>query len=149
YAFRADGPYDPASGMWFDPSKMLMDPYALTIDRPYSYDARLAAPRSMGLDTAPLMPKAIVTSLPPATPSSARFTPGGLIYEINVRGFTMLHPEIPPELRGTVAALAHPAIIGHLRRLGVSAVELMPVTAWIDESHLPPLGLRNAWGYNP
>lgn len=71
------------------------------------------------------------------------------MYEVNVRGFTMLHPDVPQALRGTVAALAHPAIVAHLRRLKVSAVELMPVTAWIDERHLPPLGLRNAWGYNP
>jgi glycogen operon protein len=75
--------------------------------------------------------------------------PGGLIYELNVRGFTLNHPAIPPALRGTIAALAHPAIIAHLSKLRVSAVELMPVVAWIDERHLPPLGLRNAWGYNP
>ncbi|RUU57135.1 glycogen debranching enzyme GlgX, partial [Mesorhizobium sp. M7A.T.Ca.TU.009.01.1.1] len=76
------------------------------------------------------------------------FQPGGLIYEVPVRAFTMLHPDIP-EMRGTVAALAHPAVIEHLKKLGVGAVELMPVTASIDERHLPPLGLRNAWGYNP
>ncbi|MGU3314426.1 glycogen debranching protein [Sphingomonas sp. M6A6_1c] len=77
------------------------------------------------------------------------FTPGGLIYELNVRGFTMLHPEVPEAQRGTIAALAHPAVIEHLQRLRVSAIELMPIVAWIDERHLPPLGLRNAWGYNP
>jgi len=78
-----------------------------------------------------------------------RFTPGGLIYEVNVRGLTLLHPDVPKHLRGTVAALADPAIIGHLKKLHVSAVELMPIVAWIDERHLPPLGLRNFWGYNP
>ena len=77
------------------------------------------------------------------------FARGGLIYEINVRGFSMLHPDIAPAERGTLAALRHPAVIAHLQALGVSAVELMPVTAWIDERHLPPLGLANAWGYNP
>jgi glycogen operon protein len=77
------------------------------------------------------------------------FTPGGLIYEVNVRAFTKLHPDIPKGVRGTIAALRHSAIIDHLQKLGVSAVELMPVTAWIDERHLPPLGLTNAWGYNP
>jgi glycogen operon protein len=61
----------------------------------------------------------------------------------------MLHPDVPERQRGTVAALAHPAIIAHLKKLHVSAVELMPITAWIDERHLPPLGLSNAWGYNP
>ncbi|MFK5057944.1 glycogen debranching enzyme, partial [Klebsiella pneumoniae] len=72
-----------------------------------------------------------------------------LVYEVNVRAFTMLHPDVPPGQRGTVAALAHPAVIAHLRRLRVAAVELMPIVAWIDERHLPPLGLANAWGYNP
>ena len=66
-----------------------------------------------------------------------------------MRAFTMLHPEVPKKKRGTIAALAHPAIIKHMRKLGVSAVELMPITAWIDERHLPSLGLTNAWGYNP
>ncbi|GAA3253747.1 hypothetical protein GCM10020258_11060 [Sphingomonas yabuuchiae] len=82
-------------------------------------------------------------------PAPPLFRPGGLIYELNVRGFTMRHPAIPPEQRGTLAALAHPAVLDHLRKLGVAAVELMPITAAIDERHLPPLGLRNAWGYNP
>ncbi len=63
--------------------------------------------------------------------------------------FTRLRPEVSDNLRGTIGALAHPAIIEHLRKLGVTAVELMPITAAIDERHLPPLGLRNAWGYNP
>src|SRR6202000_2271593 len=66
-----------------------------------------------------------------------------------VRGFTKLRPDIPESQRGTIAALAHPAVLSHLRKLGVNAVELMPVVAWIDERHLAPLGLRNAWGYNP
>ncbi len=61
----------------------------------------------------------------------------------------MLHPDVPEAIRGTVAALAHPAIIAHLKTIGVSAVELMPITAWIDERHLPPLNLANGWGYNP
>jgi len=150
YGFRTDGPYDPDRGLWFDPAKLLADPNAITIDRPYHYDPRLAAPRSAGVDTAPLMPKGVVTALPSllaATPPL--FTPGGLIYELNVRGFTIGHPDVPPELRGTIAALAHPAIIAHLKAIGVDAIELMPITAWIDERHLGPLGLSNSWGYNP
>uniref|UniRef100_UPI002638B8B3 glycogen debranching enzyme n=1 Tax=uncultured Sphingomonas sp. TaxID=158754 RepID=UPI002638B8B3 len=82
-------------------------------------------------------------------PPPRLFQPGGLIYELNVRGFTMRHPDVLPEQRGTLAALAHPAIIAHLQKLGVAAVELMPITAWIDERHLGALGLTNAWGYNP
>lgn len=150
YGLRADGPYDPASGLWFDPDKLLMDPYAVQIDRPYVYDPRLAARRGEGGDTAALVPKAIVCALPaPIATPHRQFQPGGLIYEVNVRGFTKLHPDVPEAQRGTVAALGHPAVVDHLKRLGVSAVELMPVAAWIDERHLPPLGLTNAWGYNP
>jgi len=150
YGLRADGPYDPAAGYWFDPDKLLLDPYATAIDRPFAYHPMLAAPRGEGQDTAPLMPKGVVEMpLPPLPPEQPRFAPGGLIYELHVRGFTMLHPDVPPAQRGTIAALAHPAVIAHLKALHVSAVELMPVNAWIDERHLGPLGLSNYWGYNP
>jgi len=150
YGFRVDGDYAPERGLWFDPDKLLMDPYATAIDRPYVFDTRLSVRRSEGGDTAPLMPKAVAMVLPePVSPKPTLFKPGGFIYEVPVRAFTMLHPEIPKEQRGTIAALAHPAIVKHLQKLGVGAVELMPVTAWIDERHLPPLGLTNAWGYNP
>jgi glycogen operon protein len=150
YGLRADGHYDPAAGDWFDPDKLLVDPYAVAIDRPYTYDPRLAARRGEGGDTAPLVPKAIVPGpLPVVDRKPPLFSPGGLIYELNVRAFTIRHPDVPEALRGRIAALAHPAIIAHLKKLGVSAVELMPIVAWIDERHLPRLGLRNAWGYNP
>ncbi len=150
YGFRADGPYAPEDGLWFDPDKLLTDPYAIAIDRAYVFDGRLSARRGEGADTAPLMPKGIVTVLPPPVRATRPlFRPGGLIYEVQVRAFTMLHPDIPDDLRGTIAALAHPAVIQHLLKIGVSAVELMPVTAWIDERHLGPLGLTNFWGYNP
>ncbi len=150
YGFRAEGQYDPGRGLFFDPDKLLMDPYAVEIDRPYVYDARLALRRGQGGDTALLMPKAIATAMPtPRTPEAPVFRCGGLIYEIAVGAFTKLHPDVPELQRGTIGALAHPAIIEHLRKLGVAAIELMPVTASIDERHLPPLGLRNAWGYNP
>ncbi|ESX56354.1 glycogen-debranching protein [Mesorhizobium sp. LSHC422A00] len=150
YGFRADGEYAPERGLWFDPDKLLTDPYAVEIDRPYQHHWRLAARRNEGTDTAPLMPKTVARALPKPLPDKAPlFQPGGLIYELNVRSFTRLHPDVPQAQRGTIAALAHPAILEHLRKIGVSAVELMPVTAWIDERHLPPLGLSNAWGYNP
>lgn len=141
YGYRADGapPHDAA--------KLLVDPYATMLDRAFAYDPALATP---GADTAALMPKAVVApALPPLRAAPPLFRAGGLIYEINVRAFTMLHPDVPEAQRGTIAALAHPAIVDHLVKLGVSAVELMPVVAWIDERHLPPLGLSNAWGYNP
>ncbi|MGB3899918.1 MAG: glycogen debranching protein GlgX [Mesorhizobium sp.] len=150
YGFRADGAYAPERGLWFDPQKLLVDPYALQIDRPYVYDPRLAARRGEGGDTAPLVPKSVAVALPEAVAAAPpMFQPGGLIYEIAVRAFSMRHPDVPERDRSTLRALGNPVVIAHLKRLGVSAVELMPVTAWIDERHLPPLGLANAWGYNP
>ena len=150
YGYRADGRYDPPKGHWFDPWKLLMDPYAVAIDRPYEARLSIATPRWQQRDNASIMPKAVITALPKPVPHLPPvFRPAGLIYELNVKGFTWLHPEVPTEQRGTIAALAHPAIIAHLKKLGVSAVELMPVTAWIDERHLLSLGLKNAWGYNP
>lgn len=150
YGFRADGPYDPTKGLWFDPDKLLVDPYATEIDRPFVHDPRLAARRGEGDDTAPLVPKAIVRVLPePSPPRPPLFDRGGLIYELPVKAFSVRHPGVPEADRGTLRALAAPAVIDHLKKLGVSAVELMPIAAWIDERHLAPLGLANAWGYNP
>jgi glycogen operon protein len=140
YGFRADGAAP------FDQAKLLVDPRATAIDRAFAYDPRLA---TFGVDTAMLVPRAIVAAPLPQLDLPPLFRAGGLIYEINVRGFTMRHPDVPASLRGTIAALAHPAVIAHLQRIGVDTVELMPIVAWIDERHLPPLGLRNAWGYNP
>ncbi len=150
YGYRADGPYAPEQGFWFDPNKLLLDPYATHIDREFKYDASLAASREEKLDTAPLMPKAVVKEpYDLAIPNKTPFVEGGLIYELQVRSFTKLHKDLPENLRGTIAALGHPKIIKHLKKIGVSAVELMPITAWIDERHLGPLGLQNGWGYNP
>ncbi|MBL0372221.1 glycogen debranching protein GlgX [Rhizobium sp. KVB221] len=146
YGYRANGQYEPDRGLWFDPSKLLVDPYAIELDRPFAYDPSLSA---YSKDTAGLVPRAIVGEYPDAVRQASHFSPGGLIYEVNVRALTMLHPDIPEVERGTVKALAHPAIIAHLKKIGVSAIELMPITAWMDERHLPPLGLKNSWGYNP
>jgi glycogen operon protein len=147
YGFRAGGRWAPEAGLWFDSAKLLVDPHAVTLDRPFRQDPALA---QFGVDTAAIVPRALVPGALPEVPRAPPvFAPGGLIYEVNVRGFTMLHPAIPERERGTVAALAHPAVIAHLKTLRVAAVELMPIVAWIDERHLPPLGLRNGWGYNP
>ncbi|MDO1581945.1 glycogen debranching protein GlgX [Rhizobium oryzicola] len=146
YGFRAHGVYNPDLGLWFDPSKLLVDPYAKELDRPFRHDARLWL---KGKDTASLVPKAIVTRDRPAVLSAPLFRKGGLVYEIAVRPFTIRHPDMPEKLAGTVAALTHPSVLAHLKRLAVDAVELMPIVAWIDERHLPPLGLTNGWGYNP
>ncbi len=147
YGYRAAGLWMPERSHLFDPSKLLVDPYALVLDQPFRFDPSLSA---HGADTAALVPKAVVSAEQPAKDANPPvFSPGGLIYELNVRGFTRLHHEIAPHLRGTLAALTHPAILSHFKKLHVAAIELMPVVAWADERHLPPLGLRNAWGYNP
>lgn len=147
YGYRAEGEWAPERGLWFDPAKLLVDPYAVELDRRFVQHPSLAA---YGEDTAGIVPRAIVPGrLPVVRRRKPRFARGDLIYEVNVRGLTMRHPDVPSERRGTVAALSHPAVIAHLKKIGVGAVELMPVVAWIDERHLPPLGLSNAWGYNP
>ncbi len=147
YGLRAHGTWAPERGLWFDPAKLLVDPRAVELDQRFIYDASLS---TYGIDTAAIVPKALMPAAMPDVPRQPPvFQHGQLIYEVNVRGFTMLHPDVPADLRGTIAALAHPAVIAHLKRLRVGAVELMPITAWIDERHLTPLGLCNAWGYNP
>ncbi|MGL4404946.1 MAG: glycogen debranching protein, partial [Notoacmeibacter sp.] len=125
------------------------DPYATRFDRPWSYDPRLSAPRAEEINSAHLVPKAIVEKPAYRKAKKPLFKAGGFIYEANVRALTMQHPDVPEADRGTVRALAHPSILAHLTKIGVDAIELMPVTAWIDERHLAPLGLTNAWGYNP
>lgn len=147
YGFRAAGPWAPEQGHCFDAAKLLVDPYATALSGRFRFDPRLC---ERGADTAALVPKALVTApLSPVPYAAPRFVRGDLIYELQVKAFTHDHPDVPQALRGTVAALAHPAVIAHLKKLHVGAVELMPITAWIDEPHLPPLGLANAWGYNP
>ena len=145
YGLRAEGPWAPEQGQRFDMAKLLLDTYATQLTGPFRHLPELM---QRGVETSSLVPRAIAghvpddaRALPPQRPQ--------FIYEVPVRGFTMRHPGVAPEKRGTVAALAEPAIIDHLKRLGVDTVELMPLAAWIDERHLPALGLANAWGYNP
>ena len=147
YGFRAAGPWDPEHGHRFDPSKLLVDPHATRLDRPFAWHPDLA---KYGVDTSALVPKAIVEA--PIDAPLRAVTPvrsGGLIYEVPVKAFSKLNSAIAEHLRGTLAAVADPASIAHFKKLGVAAVELMPVTAWIDERHLAPIGLSNGWGYNP
>jgi glycogen operon protein len=145
YALRAEGPWQPEQGHRFDATKLLVDPYATRIDRPFRWDPRLA---QRGVDTADLVPRGIVGGAQPAAAEAPGRAPA-FIYELAVMSFTMRHPAVPERIRGTLAALCELAVIDHIRGLGVSHVELMPVAAWMDERHLPPLGLANAWGYNP
>ncbi|MEP7239636.1 MAG: glycogen debranching protein GlgX [Devosia sp.] len=149
YGLRADGPYDPDQGFNFDPNKLLVDPYARRLDRVFVRSPRLRLPRSDAEDTAPLMPKAIVLSPQLNKHVVPRRKAPSLMYELNVRGFTMRHPSVQGPLRGTIAGLSTRRVIDHLKFLGVDCVELMPIAAFIDDGHLPSLGLTNAWGYNP
>lgn len=158
YGLRADGPWAPRDGHRFNPAKLLVDPYATRLDRPFQLDPRLfdvppgtePADRPEPADTAHLVPKAIVEAPPEPAPRGLAPEPAKtVIYEMHVRGFTRNHPDIPDEIAGTFAGLAHPAAIDHLKALGVTVVELMPSMAILDERHLPPLGLTNYWGYNP
>ncbi|PRX07310.1 UNVERIFIED_ORG: glycogen operon protein [Martelella mediterranea] len=146
YGYRAFGRWDPMNGHWFDSAKLLVDPYARQIDSPYSFDPQLA---EYGFDTAALVPKSVVVADVGDEPSHVDLPAGGFIYEAGVKSLTRLNRHIPEHIRGTVAALGHPALIQHLQKIGADAIELMPVTAWIDERHLHQLGLTNAWGYNP
>ena len=145
YGLRADGLWQPEAGMLFDVAKVLLDPYAKQIDRAFDYDSRLGL---QGYDTAALIPKALVLDELPDLPLRIVHEPR-FIYELQVKSFTKLQSKIPARQRGKVAALGHPSIISHLKKIGVDTVEFMPITAWIDERHLKPLGLSNAWGYNP
>ncbi|HEY0034410.1 MAG TPA: glycogen debranching enzyme GlgX, partial [Devosia sp.] len=148
YGLRADGPYDPDQGYFFDPMKLLVDPYAKRIDRVFVRSPRLRLDRAEAVDTAPLVPKAIVVSEAWENAFPRKKAPG-LFYEMNVRGYTMRHPSVQGPLRGTIAALTTQRVIDHLKYIGVDTLQLMPIAAWIDEGHLPALGLTNAWGYNP
>jgi glycogen debranching enzyme GlgX len=151
YGLRAYGPWDPSNGMRFNPAKLLVDPWATTIDRPFRLHPSLFdhdAPNPD--DTAPFVPKAIIDQTTPTAGPLGDFDwDRQVIYELHVRGFSKTNPAVPEPMRGTFAGLAHPASIAHLRRLGVTTVELMPCAAWCDERHLPALNLSNYWGYNP
>ena len=158
YGLRVHGPYEPTAGHRFNPFKLLVDPHAVALDRRFVLHPSMLGyrPGESHLsfdetDSAPFVPKAIVTA-PDAPFAGAR--PGigwadTILYELNVRGFTMRAPGVPEAMRGTFAGLSAPAALKRLTDLGVTSVELMPAAAWIDERHLGPLGLTNAWGYNP
>ena len=148
YGLRADGRYDPDQGYFFDPHKLLVDPYARRLDRVFVRSPSLRLPREDAVDTAPLIPKAIVVGDGNENAMPRKKAPN-LFYELNVRGFSMRHPSVQGPLRGTIAALTTKRVVDHFKHLGVDTLQLMPTAAWIDEGHLPALGLTNAWGYNP
>ncbi|HEX8070479.1 MAG TPA: glycogen debranching protein GlgX [Pyrinomonadaceae bacterium] len=160
YGYRVHGPYAPDAGHRFNPHKLLLDPYAKALASTVSWSDAVfgytigsaAADLSFDeRDSAAGVPKCVVVD--PA------FSWGGdahprtpwhktLIYELHVKGFTARHPDVPPELRGTYAGMAHPAVVEYLCRLGVTAVELLPVHQFVSGQHLLEQGLTNYWGYN-
>lgn len=160
YGFRVDGPYDPERGHRFNPSKLLLDPYARAVAGRVDWkgpvfgyrigDADLDLSYS-DEDDAASVPRGVVIDdafdweddRRPSTPLHR-----SVIYEVHVKGFTKLHPGIPEALRGTYAGFVHPAALEHLKNLGVTAVELLPVHEFVDEGHLVERGLVNYWGYN-
>jgi glycogen operon protein len=155
YGFRVHGPYDPARGQRFNPRKLLLDPCALdVVGEPTPHPALSGGANGVAdpLDSAPFVPRSRVIdttfdwggSRAPGTPW--RDT---VIYELHVKGFTQLHPEVPPPWRGKYLGLTVPAVIDHLKRLGVTAVELLPCHAMASEPFLADRGLTNYWGYNP
>ena len=157
YGYRVHGPYDPSRGLRCNPSKLLLDPYAKAIDGKidwhnalFSYDFEHQNDRNDD-DSAPFLPKAVVinpyfdwgTDRPPRRPYNET-----VIYEAHVKGLTFLNKNVPLEMRGTYAGLSHPSMIEHLQKLGVTAVELMPVHQFLHDHSLRQRGLRNYWGYN-
>jgi glycogen operon protein len=157
YGFRVHGAYAPEHGSRCNPAKLLLDPYAKAMDGSVDWDESCFSYRFgdhdalNDEDSAPHMPKSVVISpffdwdndRHPRTPYNET-----VIYEAHVKGLTMTHPGIPEEIRGTYAALAHPVMIEHFHRLGVTAIELMPVHQFIHDSFLHDRGLTNYWGYN-
>ena len=158
YGWRVHGPWSPQRGQRFNPAKLLLDPYAREVVGRYNGEDLFlghdpAHPDRRDLrDNAAIALKARVTApLPPADAGRRpRIAPADrVLYELHVRGQTCMHPEVPPELRGTYAGLAHPAVLDHFQRLGVTTLSLMPVQHRADESRLIALGLSNYWGYSP
>ncbi|WP_158809859.1 glycogen debranching protein GlgX [Beijerinckia sp. L45] len=159
YGYRVHGPYEPAAGHRFNPHKLVLDPYARQIGghlrwHDALYGFRMSAHRGDLVpdrrDSAPMMPKAIVED--PALTWGDDRRPNvpwrdTIIYEAHVKGFTQLHPDIPGPVRGTYTALGHPAVIEHLVKLGITAVELLPIQAFADDHFLVSKGLKNYWGY--
>jgi isoamylase len=159
YGLRVHGPWAPQEGHRFNPRKVLLDPYARALGRPYrwhpSLQGSLLAPDGEvpdDTDSAPYAPLGVVVDdafdwqgvRPPRVPWEDM-----VVYEAHVRGLTMLHPGVPEELRGTFLGLVSPPVIAHLRDLGITTVSLLPVTPVVDEPRLLDQGLSNYWGYHP
>lgn len=160
YGLRVHGPFEPENGHRFNPNKLLIDPYAKALDRRVRAADVMAGWQTFTgddltfdtRDSAPVVPKALViadTFASFAHGQPNRAWSDTVIYEAHLKGLTMRHPSIPPEQRGLYEALASPYVIDHLVRLGVTAIELLPIQAFVDDSFLTRKGLVNYWGYSP
>jgi isoamylase len=150
YGFRVHGPWDPGAGLRCNAAKLLLDPYARAVQGGVEWHP--AVNGADPADSAPYVPRSVVSAEPfewgdDRPPRTA--LADSVIYEAHVKGLTYLHPDVPAPLRGTYAGIAHPAIIEHLQRLGVTAVELLPVHQFVHDGALVARGLRNYWGYQP
>ena len=148
YGFRVHGPWDPGSGRRCNPAKLLLDPYARAIAGEVRWDA--AVQGEDPADSAAFVPRSVVSASEfdwSGDRSPQTSLQDSIIYELHVKGFTKLHPDVPAESRGTYRGLVHPAVIEHLTRLGVTAVELLPVHQFVHDGALVARGLRNYWGY--
>ena len=158
YGYRATGPYDPVRGVRCNLAKLLLDPYARALRGTVAFGPEVLGYPAGGdpdaastLDSAGHVPRSLVVDEAFGWSDGdrpRRSYPDTIIYEVHVKGFTMRHPGVPAELRGTYAGLGHEAAIGHLLDLGVTAVELLPVHESVPEAFLPQRGLTNYWGYN-
>ncbi|MFG6303990.1 glycogen debranching enzyme [Corynebacterium sp. HMSC065D07] len=160
YGYRIHGPYEPEHGLRCDPSKLLVDPYARAFDGDfdgdaslYSYDIFAEEPgtgRNEDDSLGHTMLSVVINPFFEWHGDNRPHTPDNetIIYEAHVKGMTMTHPDVPEELRGTYAGMAHPAIINYFKDLGVTAVELLPVHQFLQDDRLRQLDLRNYWGYN-
>jgi isoamylase len=157
YGYRVDGPWDPARGLRCNPAKLLLDPYAKAVSGAVSFGPEVLGQSDTDpdlpstLDSAPHVPRSLVVDPAFAWRDDKRpwhRYADTVLYEVHVKGFTMRHPDIPAELRGTYAGLGHEAAIAHLLDLGVTTVELLPVHQNVPEAFLVQRGLTNYWGYN-
>jgi len=148
YGYRVHGPYAPRDGLRCNPAKLLIDPYARALDGSFTWHD--AVYDHNGNDSAPFVPKCIVYDDRQGSSFERPRVPWAetIFYEANVRGYTMRHPAVNESDRGTFDGMRHKDVLGHLKALGITSLELMPVHAFIDEHHLAERGLRNFWGYN-
>ena len=152
YGFRAHGPWAPADGHLFNPAKLLIDPYARAIERRIVWHPSMTGTRDGGpdgTDSAPHVAKALVAAPVASAPLPPSPAEPALIWEAHVSGLTRLMPGLPPEAQGTYGALLHPPLIDHMKSLGVSHLQLLPIAAFIDDRHVCERGLTNYWGYQP